>query len=161
MLSKDGPKDASLVGKLVEELDQAKKDLSEIRAKSDYLTMTQNLTSKGSWKRSVPKFLLVQGMLSDYLSVLVVTVHRVIVTSNSTSDEALHFYASTIALVSDLFQAKQQVVCTMGEAVLKGKVPDVQKRFLITKRLRSPAEMQKRKPSERMKLTDENAKSTG
>jgi hypothetical protein len=34
VLSKDGPKDASLVGKLVEELDKAKKDLSEIRAKS-------------------------------------------------------------------------------------------------------------------------------
>ena len=34
VLSKDGPKDASLVGKLVEELDKAKKDLSEIRAKT-------------------------------------------------------------------------------------------------------------------------------
>ena len=34
VLNKDGPKDVSLVGKLVKELDQAKKDLAEIRAKT-------------------------------------------------------------------------------------------------------------------------------
>ena len=34
VLNKDGPSDVSLVGKLVEELDKAKQDLAEIRAKA-------------------------------------------------------------------------------------------------------------------------------
>ena len=34
VLNKDGPQDISLVGKLVKELDKAKKDLAEIRAKA-------------------------------------------------------------------------------------------------------------------------------
>ena len=34
VLNKEGPKDISLVGKLVKELDKAKKDLAEIRAKA-------------------------------------------------------------------------------------------------------------------------------
>ena len=49
-------------------------------------------------------------------------------------DEALAILpenTSTIALVSDSYQAKQQVIWyQMGEAMLKGKVPDVQKLVL-------------------------------
>jgi hypothetical protein len=52
VLSKDGPKDASLVGKLVEELDKAKKDLSEIRAKSGLPMTMLNRTLKDLWKRA-------------------------------------------------------------------------------------------------------------
>ena len=61
VLSKDGPKDASLVGKLVEELDQAKKIYLKLGLSLDYLTMTQNLTSRGSWKRSVQNFFYFKG----------------------------------------------------------------------------------------------------
>ena len=140
VLSKDGPKDTSLVGKLVEELDQAKKDLSEIRAKSglpdddakpDLERLMEEERSKiASTSREAERLLLkarrdsAQGNYEQAVQQL---------------DEALSILpanTATIALVSDLFQAKQQVIWyQMGEAMLKGKVPDVQKLVLDYKEI--------------------------
>ena len=158
VLSKDGPKDASLVGKLVEELDQAKKDLSEIRAKSglpdddakpDLERLMEEERAKISSTSRDAERLLIRARRDSAQGNYEQAIQQI--------DEALSILpanTSTIALVSDLFQAKQQVVWyQMGEAMLKGKVPMFKNWFLITKRLRSPVEVQKQKPSEGMKLT--------
>ena len=140
VLSKDGPKDTSLVGKLVEELDQAKKDLSEIRAKSglpdddakpDLERLMEEERSKiASTSREAERLLLkarrdsAQGNYEQAVQQLDVALS--ILPANT----------ATIALVSDLFQAKQQVIWyQMGEAMLKGKVPDVQKLVLDYKEI--------------------------
>ena len=140
VLSKDGPKDASLVGKLVEELDKAKKDLSEIRAKSGLpdddakpdleRLMEEERTKIASTSREAERLLIrarqdsAQGNYDQAIQQI---------------DEALSILpanTSTIALVSDLYQAKQQVIWyQMGEAMLKGKVPDVQKLVLDYKEI--------------------------
>ena len=135
VLSKDGPKDASLVGKLVEELDKAKKDLSEIRAKSglpdddakpDLERLMEEEKAKISSTTRVAERLLISARRDSAQGNYDLAVQQI--------DEALAILpenTSTIALVSDLYQAKQQVIWyQMGEAMLKGKVPDVQKLVL-------------------------------
>lgn len=140
VLSKDGPKDASLVGKLVEELDQAKKDLSEIRAKSglpdddakpDLERLMEEERAKISSSSRDAERLLIRARRDSAQGNYEQAIQQI--------DEALSILpanTSTIALVSDLFQAKQQVVWyQMGEAMLKGKVPDVQKLVLDYKEI--------------------------
>ena len=143
----------------MEELDQAKKDLSEIRAKSglpdddakpDLERLMEEERAKISSTSKDAERLLIRARRDSAQGNYEQAIQQI--------DEALSILpanTSTIALVSDLFQAKQQVVWyQMGEAMLKGKVRMFKNWFLITKRLRSPAEMQKQKPSEReMKLT--------
>jgi general secretion pathway protein D len=140
VLSKDGPKDASLVGKLVEELDKAKKDLSEIRAKSGLpdddakpdleRLMEEERAKIGSTSREAER-LLVKARRDSAQGNYDLAIQQI--------DEALSILpanTATIALVSDLFQAKQQVIWyQMGEAMLKGKVPDVQKLVLDYKEI--------------------------
>jgi general secretion pathway protein D len=140
VLSKDGPKDASLVGKLVEELDKAKKDLSEIRAKSglpdddakpDLERLMEEERAKVSSTSREAERLLVKARRDSAQGNYDQAIQQI--------DEALSILpanTATIALVSDLFQAKQQVIWyQMGEAMLKGKVPDVQKLVLEYKEI--------------------------
>ena len=140
VLSKDGPRDASLVGKLVEELDKAKKDLSEIRAKSglpdddakpDLERLMEEEKSKIDSTSRDAERLLIKARRDSAQGNYELAMQQI--------DEALLILpanTSTIALVSDLYQAKQQTVWyQMGEAMLKGKVPDVQKLVLDYKEI--------------------------
>ena len=121
----------SLVGKLVEELDQAKKDLAEIRAKTGLpendakpdlqrlvdeekskievgLRKAETLLRRARLDSSQGRYQLAEQQLDEALSML---------TPN----------AGTIAIISDIYKAKQQVVWfEVGEAMLKGKVGQVQ-----------------------------------
>ena len=139
-LSKDGPKDASLVGKLVEELDKAKKDLSEIRAKTglpdddakpDLERLMEEERTKISSSSREAERLLIKARRDSAQGNYDQAIRQI--------DEALSILpanTSTIALVSDLYQAKQQVIWyQMGEAMLKGKVPEVQKLVLDYKEI--------------------------
>ena len=124
-------KDVSLVGRLVEELDQAKKDLAQLRAKSGLpkddaqpdleklveeekskldrsLMSAENLLRKARFDSSQGRYDLADQYLNEAL--------------NSLSPSA-----GTIAMISDLYKAKQQVIWyRVGEAMLKGKVAEVQ-----------------------------------
>ena len=128
--------DVSLVGRLVEELDQAKKDLVQIRAKTGLpkndaqpdldrlveeekaqmrrsLLGAENLLRKARFDSSQGRYELADEQLDEALGLL------------SPS-------AGTIALISDLYKAKQQVIWyKVGEAMLKGKVAEVQELTLI------------------------------
>jgi len=121
----------SLVGKLVEELDQAKKDLAEIRAKTGLpendakpdlqrlvdeekskievgLRKAETLLRRARLDSSQGRYQLAEQQLDEALSML---------TPN----------AGTIAIISDIYKTKQQVVWfEVGEAMLKGKVGQVQ-----------------------------------
>ena len=131
-------KDVSLVGRLVEELDQAKKDLAEIRAKSglpkddaqpdlerlveeEKAQMERALMSAENLLRKA-RFDSAQGRYE---------------TANNNLDEALGLLtpsAGTIAMISDLYKAKQQIIWyRVGEAMLKGKVAEVQELTLTYK----------------------------
>ena len=140
VLSKDGPKDASLVGKLIEELDQAKKDLSEIRAKSglpdddakpDLERLMEEERAKIASTTKEAERLLLRARRNSAQGNYDQAIQQI--------DEGLSLLpanTATIALVSDLYQAKQQVIWyQMGEAMLKGKVPDVQKLVLDYKEI--------------------------
>lgn len=124
-------KDVSLVGRLVEELDQAKKDLAQIRAKTGLpkddaqpdlerlvedekaqmqrsLLSAENLLRKARFDSSQGRYDFANNQLDEALGLL---------SPNS----------GTIALISDLYKAKQQVIWyRVGEAMLKGKVAKVQ-----------------------------------
>jgi len=121
----------SLVGKLVEELDQAKKDLAEIRAKTglpenDAKPDLQRLVDEEKSKIEVgvrkAETLLRRAKLDSSQGRYEL--------ANQQIDEALAQLspnAGTIALISDLYKTKQQVVWfEVGEAMLKGKVGEVQ-----------------------------------
>ena len=140
VLSKDGPKDASLVGKLIEELDQAKKDLSEIRAKSglpdddakpDLERLMEEERAKIASTTKEAERLLLRARRNSAQGNYDQAIQQI--------DEGLSLLpanTATIALVSDLYQAKQQVIWyQMGEAMLNGKVPDVQKLVLDYKEI--------------------------
>jgi general secretion pathway protein D len=126
-----GKSDVSLVGKLVEELDQAKKELAEIRAKSglpesdakvDYerIMAQEQLAlekSKGRAERLLKKaqvdaadgqYELARDQVDEALSLLPKNV-------------------ATIALMSDLYKTKQQIIWyRIGEEMQKGRVGNVQ-----------------------------------
>jgi general secretion pathway protein D len=125
-------KDASLVGRLVEELDKAKKDLAEIRAKSglpaddakpDLERLMEQEKKKVEDTTRIAESLLVQAQRNGAKGEYDLALEQL--------DEALAVLpssVSTIALISDLYKAKQQIVWyRMGEAMLKGKVSGVQK----------------------------------
>ena len=125
-------KDASLVGRLVEELDKAKKDLAEIRAKSglpaddakpDLERLMEQEKRKVEDTTRIAESLLVQAQKNGAKGEYELAMEQL--------DEALAVLpssVSTIALISDLYKAKQQIVWyRMGEAMLKGKVSEVQK----------------------------------
>jgi len=123
--------DVSLVGRLVEELDQAKKDLAQIRAKTGLpkddaqpdlerlveeekvqmersLMSAENLLRKARFDSAQGRYDLADDHLNEALGLL------------SPS-------AGTIAMISDLYKAKQQIIWyRVGEAMLKGKVAEVQ-----------------------------------
>jgi general secretion pathway protein D len=133
-------KNVSLVGKLVEELDQAKKDLAQIRAKTglpeddakpdlDRLVeeekskinlrkrSAENLLRKAQNDSSQGRYQLAEEQLDDALN-------------------QLQASTATIALISDIYKAKQQVVWfKVGEAMLKGKVGEVQELVLTYKEI--------------------------
>ncbi len=124
-------KDVSLVGRLVEELDKAKKDLAQIRAKSGLpendaqpdlerlvadekakmetsLMRAENLLRKSKNDASQGRYELADRQIDEALGLLTAG-------------------AGTIAMISDLYKAKQQVIWyRVGEAMLKGKVAEVQ-----------------------------------
>ena len=124
-------KDVSLVGRLVEELDQAKKDLAQLRAKSGLpqddaqpdldrlveeekgkldrsLMNAENLLRKARFDSSQGRYDLADQYLNEALNSLTPS-------------------SGTIAIISDLYKAKQQVIWyRVGEAMLKGKVAEVQ-----------------------------------
>lgn len=131
LLQNQGKKDVSLVGKLVEELDQAKKDLAEIRAKAglpeddakpdfERLMEAEKAKMTSSMRRAETLLAKARKDGSDGQYDLAV----------SQIDEALGLLpanVSSIALISDLYKTKQQVTWyRMGEAMLKGQVGDVQ-----------------------------------
>ena len=131
LLENKGNKDVSLVGKLVEELDQAKKDLAEIRAKaglpeddakpdferlmeaekvkmSSVMRRGEQLLSKARKDANDGQYDLAINQVDEALGILPANV-------------------SSIALISDLYKTKQQVTWyKMGEAMLKGQVGEVQ-----------------------------------
>tara|TARA_B100001027_G_scaffold94000_1_gene64484 strand:+ start:22 stop:1902 length:1881 start_codon:yes stop_codon:yes gene_type:complete len=131
VLNKDGPKDVSLVGKLVKELDQAKKDLAEIRAKAGL----PEDDSKPDLERLMERE---QANVSSAMR----QSERLLIKARKAGEDGRYEEAdellnealanlpegySTIAMISDLYKAKQQITWyKMGEAMLKGKVSDVQ-----------------------------------
>ena len=131
-------KDVSLVGRLVEELDQAKKDLAQIRAKSGLpkddsqpdlerlveeekaqmeraLMSSENLLRKARFDSAQGRYEIANNHLDEALGLLTPS-------------------AGTIAMISDLYKAKQQIIWyRVGEAMLKGKVAEVQELTLTYK----------------------------
>ena len=123
--------DVSLVGRLVNELDKAKKDLAQIRAQTGIpkddalpdlnrlvadekakmdssLMKAENLLRKARNDSSQGKYKLADDQLDEALGLL-------------------NPSAGTIAMISDLYKAKQQIIWyQVGEAMLKGKVAEVQ-----------------------------------
>ena len=131
LLENQGNKDVSLVGKLVEELDKAKKDLAEIRAKAglpeddakpdfERLMAAEKAKMASASRRGELLLAKARKDASDGQYDLAV----------SQIDEALGILpanVSSIALISDLYKTKQQVTWyKMGEAMLKGQVGEVQ-----------------------------------
>ena len=133
-------KEVSLVGKLVEELDKAKKDLAQIRAKAG---LPEN-DAKPDLERLVEEEKTKIASSSRKAEVL---LRRASLDSsqgrydlaNEQLDEALSMLApgaGTIALISDIYKAKQQIVWfKVGEAMLKGKVSEVQELVLDYKKI--------------------------
>jgi general secretion pathway protein D len=132
--------DVSLVGRLVEELDKAKKDLAQIRAKSglpesDAKPDLDRLVSeeKSNIESSVRKaeVLLRKAKLDGSQGRYELASQQI--------DQALSSLtpsAGTIAIINDLFKAKQEVVWfRVGEAMLKGKVGEVQELVLEYKKI--------------------------
>ena len=131
VLKNEGSTDATLVGKLVEELEKAKKDLTEIRAKAglpeddakpDFERLMDAEKAKmGTLMRRAERLLekaRKDGADGQYGLAL------------DQLDEALGILpsnVSSIALISDIYKTKQQITWyRMGEAMLKGKVGKVQ-----------------------------------
>ena len=128
-------KDVSLVGKLVSELDKAKRDLAEIRAKAglpiddakpdlDRLVEEEKAkidsglrAAEAALRRALSdssrgNYQLAENQLNEVIATLPPNT-------------------ATIAMISDLYKAKQQVIWfKVGEAMLKGKVNEVQELVL-------------------------------
>ena len=131
LLQNQGSKDVSLVGKLVEELDKAKKDLAEIRAKSglpeddakpDFERLMEAEKAKMASAMRRAELLLGKARKDGTDGQYDLAVSQI--------DEALEILpanVSSIALISDLYKTKQQITWyKMGEAMLKGQVGQVQ-----------------------------------
>ena len=140
VLNKEGPKDISLVGKLVKELDQAKKDLAEIRAKAGL----PEDDSRPDLERLMERE---QANVSSTMR----QSERLLIKARKAGEDGRYDEAddllnealstlpegySTIAMISDLYKAKQQITWyKMGEAMLKGKVSEVQDLVVEYKRI--------------------------
>lgn len=140
VLNKDGPSDVSLVGKLVEELDKAKQDLAEIRAKAglpeddakpDLDRLMEQEQAKVSSTMRLSERLLLKARKAGEDGRYEEAAQQL--------DEALSLIPegySTIALISDLYKAKQQITWyKMGEAMLKGQVAEVQELVIEYKKI--------------------------
>jgi general secretion pathway protein D len=140
VLNKEGPKDISLVGKLVKELDQAKKDLAEIRAKAGLPE-----------DDSIPDLERLMEREQANVSSSMRQSERLLIKARKAGEDGRYDEAdellnealstlpegySTIAMISDLYKAKQQITWyKMGEAMLKGKVSEVQDLVVEYKRI--------------------------
>ena len=116
---------------MVKELDQAKKDLAEIRAKAGL----PEDDSKPDLERLMERE---QANVSSLMR----QSERLLLKARKAGEDARYDEAddllnealstlpegySTIAMISDLYKAKQQITWyKMGEAMLKGKVSEVQ-----------------------------------
>ena len=131
IIKSNSSSDATLVGKLVDELDKAKKDLAQIRAKAglpeddarpDYERLMEEEKAKMSVLLRRAERLLEKGRKDGADGQYDLAVDQL--------DEALEILpsnVSSIALISDIYKAKQQIVWyRMGEAMLKGKVGEVE-----------------------------------
>ena len=131
LLQNQGNQDVSLVGKLVEELDKAKKDLAEIRAKAglpeddakpDFERLMEAEKAKMASAMRRAELLLAKARKDGSDGQYDLAVSQI--------DEALEILpanVSSIALISDLYKTKQQITWyKMGEAMLKGQVGEVQ-----------------------------------
>ena len=123
--------DISLVGRLVEELDKAKKDLAQIRAqtglpKDDALPDLDRLVSDEKAKLET-SLMRAENLLRKARNDSSQGQYEL---ADNQLDEALGLLspsAGTIAMISDLYKAKQQIIWyRVGEAMLKGKVGEVQ-----------------------------------
>jgi len=131
VLKNEGSTDATLVGKLVEELEKAKKDLTEIRAKAGLPE-----------DDAKPDFERLMDAEKAKMATLMRRAERLLEKARKDGadgqyglaldqlDEALDILpsnVSSIALISDIYKTKQQITWyRMGEAMLKGKVGKVQ-----------------------------------
>ena len=127
-----GPSDSSLVGRLVEELDKAKKDLEEIRAKAGLPEDDSKPDLEKLMAEERSKIILssrqAERLLLKARNASANGKYEEAMASIEEAFANLPANTSTIALISDLFKAKQQVLWyQMGEAMLKGKVTEVQK----------------------------------
>ena len=130
LLQNQGNQDVSLVGKLVEELDKAKKDLAEIRAKAGLpeddaaglRAVDGSREGKDGLGNEAVELLLAKARKDGSDGQYDLAVSQI--------DEALEILpanVSSIALISDLYKTKQQITWyKMGEAMLKGQVGEVQ-----------------------------------
>ena len=140
VLNKEGPKDVSLVGKLVKELDKAKKDLAEIRAKAGLPEDDSKPDLERLMEREQAK---VSSSMRQSERLLMKARKAAEDGRYNEADELLNEALSnlpegysTIAMISDLYKAKQQITWyKMGEAMLKGKVSDVQNLVVEYKRI--------------------------
>ncbi len=128
-------KEVSLVGKLVGELDKAKRDLAEIRAKAglpvdDAKPDLDRLVEEEKAKIDAG----LRGAENSLRKALADSSQGNYQMAEKQLNEAISLLApntATIAMISDLYKAKQQVIWfKIGEAMLKGKVNEVQELVL-------------------------------
>ena len=128
-------KDVSLVGKLVGELDKAKRDLAEIRAKAglpidDAKPDLDRLVEEEKAKINM-SLRSAEASLSKALADSSRGNYQLAEKQLNEALASISPNTATIALISDLYKAKQQVIWfKVGEAMLKGKVNEVQELVL-------------------------------
>ena len=126
-----GKSDVSLVGKLVEELDEAKKELAEIRAKSGLPESDAKVDYERIMAQEQQELVKAKSRAERLLEkARVDAADGQYELAKDQVDEALSFLpknVATIALMSDLYKAKQQILWyRIGEAMQKGRVGNVQ-----------------------------------
>jgi general secretion pathway protein D len=123
--------DVSLVGKLVEELDEAKKELAEIRAKSGLPESDAKIDYERIMAQEQQELVKAKTRAERLLKkARIDAADGQYELAKDQVDEALSFLpknVATIALMSDLYKAKQQILWyRIGEAMQKGRVGNVQ-----------------------------------
>ncbi|MDE0578133.1 MAG: hypothetical protein OSB39_14385, partial [Opitutales bacterium] len=126
-----GKSDVSLVGKLVEELDEAKKELAEIRAKSGLPESDAKVDYERIMAQEQQELVKAKSRAERLLEkARVDAADGQYELAKDQVDEALSFLpknVATIALMSDLYKAKQQILWyRIGEAMQKGRVGNLQ-----------------------------------
>jgi len=126
-----GKSDVSLVGKLVGELDQAKKELAEIRAKTGLPESDAKVDYERIMAQEQRELIKAKGRSERLLEkARVDAADGQYELARDQVDEALSILpknVATIALISDLYKAKQQILWyRIGEAMQKGRVGNVQ-----------------------------------